>query len=537
MARSRATWILIPLLVALCSLLGGVFGPELDEVNAATTEDDIKSGLKIFSKVYEVVEDNFAEKVTADRAIYQGAIPGMLRTLDPHSSFYDPKLYQQMREDQRGRYYGVGMTIGPRNGRIIVIAPFPASPAYKAGIRPGDIVSEVNDKKTDNLNTSEVADLLRGPRGTQAQVQVQREGVDKPITFNVTRDEIPRKSVKDAFWLKPGIMYLDIESFNENTSSEVNENFKRLGEKNVKGLILDLRNNPGGLLNEGVATAERFLQKGQLIVSHRGRANPERQYIARRNGAGTEYPIVVVVNKFSASAAEIVTGALQDHDRAYVIGEDTFGKGLVQTVYPLNETTGLALTTAKYYTPSGRLIQRDYSNVSFFDYYYRKDTEVKNPKDVKMTDAGRAVYGGNGIAPDEKFTPQAYNKFQIELLRRAAFFTFTAQFFGARDAKLPQGWSPDAKVMDEFKAFLTKQNATFTEEEFAANREWAKNMVQAEIYKTAFDIDEAAKFEVEIDPEIHKAIEALPKARELVEKAKKMIVQRQAPVDSVTARR
>lgn len=529
MANSRISFLAIPVLIGMCSLLGGVFGPEMDSVSAASSEDEIKSGLRVFSKVYEAVEDNFADKLSADKAIYQGAIPGMLRTLDPHSNFYDPKMYQTMREDQRGRYFGVGMQIGPRNGRIIVMHPFPGSPAYKAGIRPGDVIAEVNDKKTDNMTTSDVADLLRGPRGTQAQIVMQREGVIKPLTFNVTRDEIPRKSVKDAFWLKPGIMYLDIESFNENTSSEVNENFRRLGEANVKGLVLDLRGNPGGLLNEGVAVAERWLERGQLIVSHRGRANPERTYTAKPRGPKYDYPIVVLVNKYSASAAEIVSGALQDHDRAWVVGEDTFGKGLVQTVYPLAETTALALTTAKYYTPSGRLIQRDYSNVSFFDYYYRKETELKNPKDVKMTDSGRPVYGGNGIAPDEKFTVPAYNKFQIELLRRAAFFTFTAQFFGESDAKLPAGWKPDAKVIENFKAFLKKINATYTEEDFKANETWVRNSLQSEIYKTAFDIDEAGRFDIEIDPEVTKAVEALPKAKELLEKAKKTIVQRMTP--------
>lgn len=528
MARSRASWLVIPLLVALCSILGGVLGPELDEVNAATTEDDIKSGLRVFSKVYEVVENNFADKVSADRVIYQGAIPAMLRTLDPHSNFFDPKMYADMRDGQRGRYFGVGMTIGQKNGRIIVMAPFPGSPAAKAGIRPGDIIAEVNDKKTDSMTTADVADLLKGPRGTQAQIQLQREGVDKPLILNITRDEIPRKSVKDAFFVKPGVMYLDVESFNENTSSEVNDNFKRLGEKNVKGLILDLRNNPGGLLNEGVALAGRFLQKGQLVVSHRGRANPERTYVERRGSGAADYPIVVIVNKYSASAAEIVSGALQDHDRAWVLGEDTFGKGLVQTVYPLSENTGLALTTAKYYTPSGRLIQRDYSNISFFDYYYRKDTELKNPKDVKMTDSGRAVYGGNGIAPDEKFAPMKYNPFQIELLRRAAFFSFVPTYFNGKEAKLPQGWAPDASVVDQFKAYLKKQNATFTEEDFKTNLAWVKTTLQTEFYKTAFDIDEAGRYEIEIDPEVQKAIEALPKARELGDKAKKMIVQRMA---------
>nr|MCU0246081.1 S41 family peptidase [Bryobacter sp.] len=378
MSRSYRSFLFVPLTVAICSLAAGIYAPGLEEVSAATSEDDIRASLKSFTKIYELVEENYADPLNPDKAVYKGAVPGMLRTLDPHSNFFDPKDYQQIREDQRGRYYGVGMTVAPRNNGTVVIAPFPASPAYKAGIRPGDFILEVNDKKCEGLTTSEVADLLKGPRGTQVQVMVAREGVEKPITFNITRDEIPRKSVPDAFWLKPGIMYLDIESFNENTSKEVEDNFKRLGEKNVKGLILDLRENPGGLLTEGVAVADRFLQRGQTIVSHRGRASQERPYVARNGNHGFDYPIVVLVNRYSASAAEIVSGALQDHDRGWILGDNTFGKGLVQTVYPLSENTGLALTTAKYYTPSGRLIQRDYANTSFFDYYYRKDLETKN---------------------------------------------------------------------------------------------------------------------------------------------------------------
>jgi Periplasmic protease len=234
-----------------------------------------------------------------------------------------------------------------------------------------------------------VADLLKGPRGTQVQVVIAREGAEKPISFNIIRDEIPRKSVEDAFFVKPGILYLDIQSFNENTSREMEDNLKRVGENNVKGLILDLRENPGGLLNEGVAVADHFLQKGQTIVSHRGRASADKPYIARHGNGGRDYPIVVLVNRYSASAAEIVAGALQDHDRAWILGDNTFGKGLVQTVYPLSENTGLALTTAHFYTPSGRLIQRDYTNTSFYNYYYRKDVETKNLQDVKMTDSGR----------------------------------------------------------------------------------------------------------------------------------------------------
>ena len=362
MAARRRSLVIAPAIVFVCSVLGGMFGPTIMGASAATSEDDVKQSLRAFTKVLGAVEDNFADKVSPDKAIYKGAIPGMTRTLDPHTSFFDPKDFQLLREDQKGHYYGVGMTVAPRNGKTIVIAPFAGSPAYKAGIRPGDVILEVNDKRTDNMTTTEVADLLKGPRGSQVQVVIAREGADKPVTFNIIRDEIPRKSVEDAFWLKPGIMYLDIQSFNENTSREVEDNFRRLGENNVKGLVLDLRENPGGLLNEGVAVADRFLQKGQTIVSHRGRSSPEKPYIARHGNEGRDYPIVVLVNRYSASAAEIVAGALQDHDRALILGDNTFGKGLVQTVYPLSENTGLALTTAHFYTPSGRLIQRDYSH-------------------------------------------------------------------------------------------------------------------------------------------------------------------------------
>ncbi|MEN6601818.1 MAG: S41 family peptidase, partial [Bryobacteraceae bacterium] len=457
------------LIVAGCSLLGGVYGRGIETPAAAASEDDIQTTLKSFTKVYSVVEQNAADALNPDRGIYNGAIPGMLRTLDPHSNFLDPKAFQLLREDQKGHYYGVGMMVAERNGKTIVIAPFTGSPAYKAGLRPGDVILFVNDKSTENLNTTQVADLLKGPRGTQVQVVVAREGMDKPLTFNIVRDEIPRKSVQDAFWLQPGIAYLDIESFNENTSREVEENLGRLGENNIKGLVLDLRDNPGGLLNEGVAVADHFLHKNQLIVSHRGRSSPEKPYIARHGNAGRDYPIVVLVNRYSASAAEIVAGALQDHDRAWILGENTFGKGLVQTVYPLNENTGLALTTAKYYTPSGRLIQRDYANMSFLDYYTRKDVPVQNSTDVKMTDGGRTVYGGGGITPDEKYSVPKLNRFQIDVLRKQAFFNFTARFFSGRDAKLPKGWDPDQNVDNDFHQFLLKEGVQFSETEYAEN--------------------------------------------------------------------
>ncbi len=438
MIRSWRTILMIPVIIAVCSIVGGIYGPGAAGVSAASSEDDIRESLETFSKVYDVLERNFADRVAADKAIYKGAIPGMLRTLDPHSSFFDPRDFQLLREDQRGHYYGVGMWVQGRGGKTIVVTPFTGSPAYKAGIRPGDVIVAVNEKSTEGLTTSEVADLLKGPKGTRVLVRVSRPGVPTPLEFDIIRDEIPRRSVNDAFWLKPGIAYLDIEQFNENTSAEVEQNLRQLGEKNIKGLILDLRDNPGGLLSEGVTVASRFLSAGQTVVEHRGRSTGVKPYQARNAGRNVEYPIVILVNRYSASAAEIVAGALQDHDRAWILGDNTFGKGLVQTVYPLSENTGLALTTGRYYTPSGRLIQRDYANRSFFDYYYRKNVETQDMQDARTTDSGRTVYGGGGIAPDEKFTPPKLNTFQIQLLRKYAFFNFSQVFRDAQHTTAPE---------------------------------------------------------------------------------------------------
>ena len=359
------------LVILTCGFLGVVFG-RTGASTPASSDNDMRDSVHEFSQVYSVIEQNYAEKVDADKAIYDGAIPGMLRVLDPHSNFFDPKQYSALQEEQRGRYYGVGMQVGPRNNKVIVIAPFAGAPAYRAGIRPGDIIVAIDGKPTDNMTTSDVADLLKGPKGTTVHIAILREGNTKPLDFTVVRDEIPRYSVDLHFLIRPGIGYMHISGFQETTEAETTEALEQMGE--LKGLILDLRNNPGGLLSEGVGVADKFLKKGQVIVSHHGRNSPEKVYRAA-HGSTKDYPIVVLVNHGTASAAEIVSGAIQDHDRGLIAGETTFGKGLVQTVYRLSENTGLALTTAKYYTPSGRLIQRDYNGVSLYDYYYNRNAD------------------------------------------------------------------------------------------------------------------------------------------------------------------
>ena len=527
MARSsRRSAVLILSIVLACGCLGMVFGQRLTSNASSNSGDsDVRDSLKTFSDVYRVVQENYAEPVSPDKSIYNGAIPGMLRVLDPHSNFFDPKAYAALREEQRGKYYGVGMQVGPRNNKVIVIAPFAGAPAYRAGIRPGDIIIAVDGKQTDNMSTSDVAELLKGPKGTSVKITVLREGSDKPLDFTVIRDEIPRYSVDVHFMIRPGIGYVHVSGFQETTEKEVRDALDEFGD--IHGLILDLRQNPGGLLSEGVGVADQFLKKGQVIVSHHGRASAEKVYKATHGNGGKDYPIVVLVNRGTASAAEIVAGAIQDHDRGLIAGETTFGKGLVQTVYPLSENTGLALTTAKYYTPSGRLIQREYTGVSLYDYYYNDrengDSTVGN-HEVKMTDSGRTVYGGGGIRPDVKIANPKTNKFQDTLLEKYAFFNFAKHY--VINHSVNRQFEVDDAVMQEFRKYLDEQKVTFTEADLAENNDWIRSNIKAELFINEFGQQEGMRVHAETDPEVQKGLDLLPQAKQLADNAKKTIAQR-----------
>src|SRR5258707_1880620 len=523
---SRRALFLVVFILVTCGFLGIVFGQKINPSAAPGGDTDVRDSLRQFATVYDVVEQNYAEPVNPDKAIYNGAIPGMLHVLDPHSNFFDPKAYSLLREDQRGKYYGVGMTVGPRNNKVIVIAPFVGTPAYRAGIHPGDVIIAVDGKPTDNMNTSDVADLLKGPKGTTVHITVLREGAEKPLEFAVVRDEIPRYSVDLHFLIRPGIGYMHVSGFNETTEKEVQDaldQFYQAGD--LKGLILDLRQNPGGLLNEGVGVADKFLHKGQLIVSHHGRSSPQRRYVATHGNGGRDYPLVVLVNRGTASAAEIVAGAIQDHDRGLIIGETTFGKGLVQTVYPLSNDTGLALTTAKYYTPSGRLIQRDYSNVSLYDYYFDRDGigDTTN-KEVKLTDSGRTVYGGGGITPDVKVEPVKSNHFQDTLLQHYAFFNFAKHYIVGHH--INKSFEVDDNVLADFAKSLDADKVPYTEADLVQNNDWVRSSLKSEIFVDAYGQEEGMRVKAETDPEVIKGLELLPQARQLAENARKIIAER-----------
>ena len=521
--------LLVAAVLLICALFGGLYGTSA----RATASDagDFQDSIRTFTRVLAIVQQNYAEPVDTDKAIYNGAIPGMLRVLDPHSNFFDARAFALVREDQHGKYYGVGMQVAPRENHTVVMAPFVGSPAYKAGIRPGDIIVSVDGKPCDGLSTSEVADLLKGPKGTVVHISIGREGIPEPILYTVTRDEIPRHGVDNPVLVRPGIGYIRVAGFNETTGRELADGLRQLGYPNLKGMILDLRNNPGGLLNEGVEVADMFLDKNQLIVSHRGRASAERRYYALHGNGGNAVPLVVLLNNNAASASEIVAGAIQDHDRGLIVGETSFGKGLVQTVYTLSENTGLALTTARYYTPSGRLIQRDYKAMSLWDYHYNRKVPDQ-PTEVKLTDGGRQVTGGGGISPDVVVAAPKFDTFQEQLLRRRIFLPYEigvgdfATYYLSHKSVITKDFEADDAVLSEFRKFLDKQKVSFTEADIAENRDWIKRKIKRELFVSTFGLEEGYKVELENDVQVQKAIEAIPQARALYENAKRVIAQR-----------
>ena len=524
--------IFLPLLIGLGGVLAGLWGPAIAQTATGQSEGDLKGNVKSFASAYALIEENFADSIAPDKAIYQGAIPGMLATLDPHSNFLDPEEYRLLQQNQRGQYYGVGMEVMMDGPHVTVVQAFPNSPAARAGLRRGDVIAVVDDHNVEGENSGAVADRLKGPRGTLVKVGVHRYGAAKIASYMVTRGEIS-PSVVDAFWVKPGIAYVNIKTFEaQSAGRDMEDDLRRLGEDSVNGLILDLRENRGGLLNEAVEVAGHFLSKDQTVVSHRGRSEPEQMFRAKTGNHGRQYPIVVLVNRNTASASEIVAGALQDHDRAWVMGENTFGKGLVQAQFPLSEDAALLLTIARYYTPSGRLIQRDYSHRSFFDYYYHsRQEDAQNPNDVKMTDSGRTVYGGGGITPDEKFPPQMLNAFERRLLPfplPGQFFHFGSVFFGADVPRLPQGWSPDNAVVGRFHDYLRQQGVIFTDAEFDANKPWVEESLKCEFYSRAFEKRSADHLIWSGDPEVKQAVDSLPRAHALLEQVKRAMLRRTA---------
>jgi carboxyl-terminal processing protease len=522
-SRARRALFTVALFFTVCAVAGNLLQSRVG-AQSSGNEGQLRDSLKAFTSVYALVEQNYADPLQGDKAddaIFNGAIPGMLRVLDPHSSFHDPKDYAKMREEQHGRYYGVGMGIIQEDNKIYVAQPFENTPSFRAGIHPGDVIATVNGSITSGWSTDQVSKALRGPKGTHVQVSTTREGQNKPLLFDLVRDEIPNPSVDLQYEIRPGVGYIRLKVFEETTAREVIEAIDSFPD--LHGLVLDLRGNPGGLVNQAVEVCDHLLAKGQPIVSQRGRAFPDEVYKATQGNGGKTFPLVVLVNHGTASAAEIVSGALQDHDRALIVGQTTFGKGLVQSIYNLSDGTGLLLTTYHYYTPSGRLIQRNYTGVSDYEYFYDRGGALPpnaSNLEVKLTDSGRTVYGGGGITPDEKVEPVKGSHFQDDLLARNVFFHFAPVYVASH--AVDKNFKVNDAVLAEFKQYLTSQNIAWTEADLSASADWLKAAIKDKIVTIEFGQSQGLRTIADWDPEIQKALTFLPEAQALEDHAHKV---------------
>ncbi len=531
--RTVRVVLVVATVLTVSAIVGGVVGR-----STASSQERQPDRYKALTTALRYVETSYVDKVESDRVVYS-AISGMLQTLDPHSSFLDPRTYAQMRERQEGRYYGLGITIQVIDGDITAVALFEGSPAYKKGVRRFDVIAKIDGEEAKGWTSEQAARRLRGPKGTTVRISIRRRGYDELIDLDVPRDEINIPTIPAAFMTDATTGYVRVQDFAERTDEDLGTALRDLSSKGMKRLLLDLRGNPGGPLDQAIKVANKFLPRGLLIVYTRGRVpNSDQDFRATEQTAYAELPVVVLVNRASASASEIVSGAMQDHDRAPIVGETTFGKALVQSVYRISEGAGLALTTARYYTPSGRLIQRPWDG-TFDEYlsYTAKDQTVareRSPGDVRHTDAGRTVYGGGGIEPDarlegplEGFNP---SKFGRLLYARQVFASFAQKYSAegdtrivaaARERKLVvQGFAVDATMLNDFRQHLTSERVTIDEPAFVQDETFIRAMIRYEIDLNLWGVSEARRRMVNDDPQVRLALGQFAEAERMVRAAR-----------------
>jgi carboxyl-terminal processing protease len=440
-------------IILLGAAVGTLFGePALPE----SEREIVLRATRITSGVLEWLP----EETTASDVVYDG-IGGMLEVLDPHSNFLDPRNFQKMRERQEGSFFGVGIIISRRDGQVTVIAPMADTPAARKGLRAGDVIAAVDGEQTAEIGLDEVVEHVRGPEGTPVILTIDRPGMPEAFDVEIVRARIPTNSVRYAFMIRPGVGYIRLGEFSNTSVREVHDAIADLRSQGMTALLFDVRDNPGGPLDAAVGISDLFLRKGQLIVTTDGRTEDSRSRIEAPGGDERfDGPLVVLVNTGSASASEIVAGAVQDHDRGLVVGETTWGKGLVQTVFSVRDG-GLALTTAQYFTPSGRSIQRDYE--SFIDYmmYRNGGDDAPEGRQIYETDAGRTVLGGGGITPDLTVTNRTLGPSVVRLYGQSAFFRYAVELLSSvpepEHADFARAFDPTPDVVEGFLTWLRDQ--------------------------------------------------------------------------------
>ncbi len=517
MLQNAISVLSIAAIILLGSLVGGRYGEVLGRLGRVADGELISGYVERFEEVVEVLESRSADPIDRRDGVYEGAVPGMLAGLDPHSRFFSPQIFDRFKEEQQGSYAGVGMQIRSFRGRTIVDYPFPGTPAFHAGVRPGDEIQQVDGIPTDGFSVEEVAETVRGPRGTSVRLGLWRDGTERAVELDMVRDRIPRPTVPPAFMLSDGIGYLRIRSFGEKTAEELDQALSGLEERGLGGLVLDLRANHGGMLSAGVYATGRFLKSGSPVVSHRGRSSRERVYDANPGQTVSPYPMTVLVDCRSASAAEILAGALQDHDRALIVGSNTFGKGLVQSVYSLDDGAGMVLTTARYYTPSGRLIQRTYYGLDMRTYHADPCSPDFQAEQVekKKTTAGRVVYGGGGITPDLKL-PGPTETLLFRAMRESRAFERHAERVADELKPLPHKWELDEQTLAGFRRFVQSERLEIDDAEYQQSLPQIRRVLKAAIYTVAVDLDAGERVLAELDPDIRRAVELMPQAAALL---------------------
>jgi carboxyl-terminal processing protease len=513
-------------LFALALVAGGLVG---DRLLALT--DQTRDTLRLYTDLVKVAHDKYGAEVTYRDLVY-ASIQGMIRTLDPHTTFLVAEEYQGMREKQQTSYYGLGILVGVRNGQLTVIAPLEGTPGARLGIQPGDVISTIEGEPTETMSLDEAVGKLKGPKGTQVHIAIARRGMDKPIEMAVTRAEIPQTTVRLAYMITPTTGYVQVAEFSRGTGAEVAEAIDKLKAKGMTRLLLDLRNNGGGLLDPAIEVCEELLPDGSAIVETRGRTRDSFQtYKVSSRRTRFDLPLVVLVNEGTASASEIVSGAVQDHDRGLIVGSPSWGKGLVQTVYNLSYGTGLALTTAKYYTPSGRLIQRDYS--SYFDYYTHADAgspEITGKKvgdaQVFKTDLGRKVYGGGGITPDVVVADEKLSTSEQFLRARNAYANFAIDYSHRNPVKSPD-WKPGPEVIQAFRDWLIHEKIAAPDEVKDAlasqeTRDYSVTEIRAELMNIAFGQEARHRASAAEDKQLKAALGEFDHAAALLEQRREL---------------
>jgi carboxyl-terminal processing protease len=499
-------------------LLGGLLSGRVE-----ADADKSSAQVRTFGRMLALVEDNSIGKATSEELV-EDAIQGMLHTLDPHSNYLNRESFNEMRDEQRGMFYGLGIQINKRgpDQPLTIIAPIDGTPAAKAGLQPGDIIAKIEGQDTLNLTVQDAVRKLKGEKGTKVTITIMRAGESDSFDVTIVRDEIPTHSLAHAFMVQPGVGIVRISSFTSTTTPELDEALAKLKKEGMERLILDLRSNPGGLLDQAVGVASRFIPEGKLVVYTRGRIAGSDQDYTAKGDVRTNAALVVLVDRNSASASEIVSGCIQDHDRGLVVGETTFGKGLVQRVIPLRDGGALALTTAKYYTPSGRLIQRDYSNLD--DYFLDAELEDDDARatdepeaqshEVRRTDAGRTVFGGGGITPDYVIKTERESAFLSKLRRENIFFDFAVRY-AAKHPNLKPGFTVSDEMMAEFKALIASRNVKYEADAFETSRKPIELRLRSQIGRVKWGAEAESKILVEGDLQVQKALTLFDEAAKL----------------------